>query len=157
MTEQFQATLRQLNNLVSKDLELLVTTSNRTTRGDISTAAQLEGYQSQYTDRYETTQTTVQVVNDDGEVYAEAIIHTLDNDPSVALLDWVEIVDHEHRGNGIGRTLHEEAVNYIENELGAETIYTKVENPKMQSVNIDTGFKQIDAPSLDAWYKRTQN
>lgn len=74
---------------------------------------------------------------------------------SVSLIDWIEVVDREHRGNSIGRALHEEAVRYIQEEKkDVNRIYTKIENPKMRGVNIDTGFQEIDTETNETWCRK---
>lgn len=152
MTEYFQSVLRRLNNRVEKDLELSIVDGPRSTRGDITTVAELEGYESQ--DRYDITQTTVQIINSNGAVYAEVIIHMLERDSDIALLSWVEVVDEDNQSVGIGTSLHKEAISYTEDVLEAETIYTKVKNTKMESVNTDTSVKLDNSPGKYSWYKR---
>lgn len=153
MTRQFETAKRLFNERVDESLTISKTESPRSTRGDVQTVAHLEQIGDNNQERYNTTQVTIQIVNNKGKAYAEVITHILDNAP-VALLDWVEVVDQKHRGHNIGRTLHENAVNYIDQKTNAKRIYTKVENPRMQSVNIDTGFKQIETQNNENWYRR---
>lgn len=148
---EFKTSLRLLNEAVDEDLEVSIVPSPRTTPGDVTTVGEFEGLGEN--ERLNTEQHTIQFINKNLEYYARVIIHILEDIP-VALIDWVEVVDVENRGNGIGRTLHEEAVKYIDEETGTERIYTKVENPKMVSANIDTGFQQVKTSSKDIWYVR---
>lgn len=148
---EFETSLRLLNEAVDEDLEVSIIPSPRTTPGDVTTIGEFEGLGEN--ERLDTEQHTIQFINENLEYYARVIIHILDDIP-VALIDWVEVVDVENRGNGIGRALHEEAVQYIDKETDAERIYTKVENPKMVSVNIDTGFQQVESSNKDIWYVR---
>lgn len=148
----FDVSLRKLNQVVDDDLEVSIIPSPRATRGDVTTVAEIEGlsYDGEWVD---TKQHTIQFLNDSSEYYAEVIIHILQDVPA-ALIEWIEVVDREHRGNGIGRALHEEAVQYIDTKTDVERIYTKIKNPKMQSANIDTGFRQIDVDDKYPWYMR---
>jgi GNAT superfamily N-acetyltransferase len=148
---EFETSLRLLNEAVDEDLEVSIIPSPRTTLGDVTTIGEFEGLGEN--ERLDTEQHTIQFINENLEYYARVIIHILDDIPA-ALIDWVEVVDEENRGNGIGRALHEEAAQYIDKETGAERIYTKVENPKMVSVNVDTGFQQVESSNKDIWYVR---
>lgn len=150
----FSATRQRVDALVADDVEVSVVQSPRSTRGDVGVVAMLEGVDDGSGERFETEQTTVQVVNDAGEVYAEAIIQVLPAEEPVAMIDWVEVVDVECRGQGVGRALHEDVVQFIESQLGVARVYTKLENPSMQGPVLDTGFQQVDAPSTSAWYRR---
>lgn len=161
--EYFQQSKRKISNIVGEELEVFLTTSPRSTKGDVGTIVEMEeldaGTQKYDVDReekvtsYSTQQTTVQIQNKDGEYYARCIVHYL-QEYGVALIEWVEIVDDECRGHGIGRMLHEELVEYIDLELGAEVIYTKIENSKMQGPALDSGFRQVESPTKEPWYKR---
>jgi len=147
----FDTARQTLEEITGTDLKIVNTSSDRSTRGDIEKVAYLENIGDENQTRYDTRQTTIRIENEDGEIYAEVIIHELEN---AALLDWVEVIDAECRGHGVGRSLHEDAVKYIDQKLNAERIYTKIENPQMVSVNLDTGFKQVEEDVNGNWYVR---
>lgn len=153
MGTSFKSSLRLMNNLIDEKLTVSLNESPRSTRGDVHTIAQFEDNENKE-GRYLTTQVTIHIVDNTGKIYAEVIIQTFDNMP-VSLIDWVEVIDREYWGNGIGRTLHEEAVRYIEEEkTEVNRIYVKIENPRMRTVNIDTGFKEIDDKSNEIWCRK---
>jgi GNAT superfamily N-acetyltransferase len=155
MEKSFKSSLRIISNLVDEDLTVSICESERSTKGDVHTVAKFEGCENDG-QRYKTTQITVHISNHTGEIYCEVIIHIFDNIP-VSLIDWIEVVDRENRGHNIGRTLHEEAVRYIEKEKNIDRIYTKIENSRMRSVNIETGFKQVENGSNEVWCRKELN
>lgn len=152
MSSYYQQSNQLLEQLTDENLEINITQSPRSTRGDIQTVAQLENLPTADQERHNTQQYTIRIQKPTGEYYTEVIIHILDEEP-IALIDWIEVIDQQHQGHGLGRTLHEETIHYIDQQTRATKIYTKLENDKLQQTLIDTGFQQINN-TKDPWYYR---
>lgn len=118
--------------------------------GDLRTVADHNGLTQNTTVR----KWTVKLVGkESNETYARTIYYNYREDPSVSLFDWVE-VDPDYRGNGIGRSFIEESVRHIDSKTSTEEIYLKLENPTLQSVLIDIGFREVEIDASATWLVR---
>lgn len=121
--------------------------------GDIETVSTHEGIKPNSAKQtHLLDQTKIRIINDDGEYYAEAIYKQFQADPTITLLEWIEVVDPPLRGNGIGRTLLENTIDHIDQTTETEFVYTKVVNPHMIGPNIDCGFEPVAIASNEDWH-----
>ena len=116
----------------------------------LQTVAQLESLKNSEPNQPTIKQYTIRIQNKSGEQYSEVLIYTFTNSPA-ALIAWINIVNKDHRGYTIGRTLHKEAVTFINSNTSVKRIYTNIQNTRMKTVTIETGFQPITHNS-GQWY-----
>lgn len=148
----FETTENAISNTVGEDIISSINKTYQSKSGDIVSVASFEGYTE--TEHIGTEQHFIKFVSEDDTVYAKAIIYILEQDKSVAHIDWIEVVQPEHRNEGIGRALFEDIVQYLDELPEVDTIYIKLENPNLQSITLDTGFAQMGSSMKDVWYIR---
>lgn len=148
----FETTENIINTIVNEDVISSIDRRYQSRSGDIVSVANFEEYNE--SEHVETEQHFIRFVSENDNVHAKAIIYLLEKDNSVAHIDWIEVVRPEHRGEGIGRSLFEEIVQYLDKLSDVETIYIKLENSNLQRVVLDTGFIQMDSSTTAAWYIR---
>lgn len=153
----FEATKNAVEDHVDSELSIeLIRNPVTNSEGDTNTVGTYENMPTSYENgRRNLTQTKIHIINESGEYYVEAIYKQFQDDPSVTLLEWIEVVDPPLRGNGIGRTLLENTIDHIEQTTETTHIYTKVENPHMVGPNIDCGFQEVDIVTNETWHKLT--
>lgn len=150
MTQRFNRARQLLSECAGEQLSTSIETGSRPLQGDIRTVAEFEGVEERAVGQHAITETTVDIATQKGEIYATVIIQRLGASPA-GLIELVEVVHTKHRGAGAGRCLHEAAIEWLDKEADVERIYTKIENTRMLSANIETGFQQIDG----LWYRRS--
>lgn len=151
----FRQSVNKLNSLTEDAIyinELPVSTCSLQDSKPISVPAMNENIEKQTSGQYMVDQHKIEFVNGSGEIYAEVIYHTFQSDPSVTVINWVEVCDQELWGNGLGSLLHAELITHIELNTNSTTVYTQLENDKLLSTLLNTGFQQINIGGTDPWY-----
>lgn len=96
---------------------------------------------------------TEMIGRESDNVYARSVYYTYQEDSSISLFDWIEVIP-KYRNKGIGRMFIEETIRHIDSKTDAEQTYLKLENPSLQSVLIDVGFVEGDIGASGTWLVR---
>lgn len=151
MKQKFSGAKRLLSDCAGEQLTIQTEHSQpRLMRGDIQTVAGFEGIKTAENSQHSATETTIKLVTESEELRAKVVVRVLTGSPA-GVIELVEVSQTDHWGSGVGTALHESAVDYLETVVGVERIYSKIENTRMMSANIETGFSQLEG----LWYRRS--
>lgn len=150
-TTHFHYLADQLSEYCEENISIKVSRSERDNSGSVFTIAELEGITTGEKDQLKTDQTTITFRNDTDTEKAIGTYYVLQEDSSIAVIEWIEISDERAWGKGLGRLFHELVVDHIDQTTNADRIYSQLEEPNLQSVLIDSGFVQ-NTTTQEPWY-----
>lgn len=152
----FQSTARQIESLLNNPISInqLPSTNREIQTSDISsTPAVHEDINQNGPDKYRATQYKFELIDETNKTHAKVSYTVFDSaEQPIALIDWLEVCNHDLWGNDLGSTLHEELVNHIIANTQSTKIYTQLENDRLQSALLETGFQQLDIGGKNPWY-----
>ena len=131
------------------DEEVHIVVNNKTSSIDEGLAQIIES------DRYNVSmdEASSKIISFQNEVTSDSLVEiqfVFFDGSQVMYLEWLK-VQEELRGEGISRQVRREFIDSFANRYD---IYTNIKSPKLITVAIDQGFRQIEQGELEGLYVR---